>query len=265
MSGPTDDVRRWSPLRWLMTLMVIFGGQAAIFLWLGSRAKPPAAPPLPRAPSVQVSAAPAGEPAVLDDPTLLVRPTPRGFSSVWLNTNEIKRDPAEWSGQTNARLDRPVRPLLGQISALAAADSNYSFSVVEIPRPAPQPAPIIPEADFTESTISIHGDLEKRTLLSQPTLRPQFADAALSNTVVQVDVDAEGNVFTPPVVLPGGSSGSVDTDNYAQQVARSLRFNPLPRQGRPGATGRGGLTEGTVLFHWHTEAAPATNLPPGAP
>jgi len=264
MAAASDDVRSWSPARWIATIAVVFGIQAAFFLWLGSHEKHPTAAPVHPL-NIQLPADPDATFPGVKNPTALIKPDDQNFSRAWLTIPEMTHEPAEWSGQSNARLDRPTKPLLPEITALASNRSIAGFSVVEVPRAEPQPIPLLPDADAMDSTITVGGDLATRPLVAPPELLPQYADAFLSNSVVHIDVDGEGNVFNPPVTLPGGFSGSTDTDDYARKVAKSLRFRPLPRATRADSPAIPRLTEGTVVFHWRTRVPPVTNGAPTPP
>jgi len=82
---------------------------------------------------------------------------------------------------------------------------------------------------------------------------PTASADLLTNTVVQVLVDADGNVVSPALLPPG--SGDSRADQRALEVARTARFQPL-RGSSPA------LTVGVLVFEWRTVAltnAPASN------
>ena len=80
------------------------------------------------------------------------------------------------------------------------------------------------------------------------------ASDLLTNSVVQVWVDADGQSLSPALLLPG--SGSREADQLAIKLSRTARFAPLP-------SNRAELTPGTLIFEWHT--VPPTNSIPVPP
>jgi len=117
------------------------------------------------------------------------------------------------------------------------------------PRPDLLP-PVVAEivvARRTNSTLRVAGDLVNRRLLNPPQLQSWPALDLLTNTVVQVLVNAEGNVFSSTLLT---LSGSKEADQNALDVARAARFEPL-RRSSPA------LTIGALIFEWHT--APLAN------
>jgi hypothetical protein len=106
----------------------------------------------------------------------------------------------------------------------------------------------------TESSFSIEGALADRPLLSQFALHSWPATEILTNTVVQIAVDAAGRVFSASLLV---KSASPDANAAALNLARLARFQPLRWLGEkpppPGA-----LSWGKIIFHWHTTNAPAS-------
>jgi hypothetical protein len=259
MTTAPEDTRAWSPLRWTGVLVIIFGAQVGLMFWLGRRgavSAPPARPAMEvRVPEDQLAEIPGA-----DSPTLLVTPNPEGFSSVWLRAPEITNQPAEWTGQPDGTLPRPFNPPGGELEGLVNDGPARTVSVLDRPEPEVKTVGIRPDA-VADSSFSLEGDLARRTLLARPALVSPASDAALSNSIVEIDVDAEGVVADPPVIVPGGSSGSAETDAYARRVAKALQFQPLPRAGSRGGIPPAERTWGTVVFEWRTLPAPATNQP----
>ena len=104
------------------------------------------------------------------------------------------------------------------------------------------------------STLRVADDLANRRLLNPPELQPWAAADLLTNTVVQVLVNAEGNVVTHTLLAPG--SGDPKADQRALALARTARFQPL-RGAAPA------LTLGVLIFEWRT--VPLTNTPASNP
>lgn len=259
MTTAPDETRAWSRLKWVGVVFVIFAVQAGLMLWLG-RSQPatvsPSKPPL----EVHIPENQSAEMFGASSPMLLVTPNAESFSSVWLRSSAITNQPAQWNSQPDGTLPQPVSPPGDEIEARVRSSRNKVVSVLDRPKPAIEMVGIPPDT-ITESTFSIEGDLAKRMLLARPALVSPVSEAPLSNSVVEIDVNSDGVVVDPPVILPGGSSGLPETDPYAQaadayarSVAMSLRFKPLERAGSASAH-----TWGRVVFHWHTLPPPATN------
>lgn len=181
---------------------------------------------------------------------ILVRPDVTGFSP------DIRgRGPSSvpWPGQPGeAELQHPVKPPGEDVAALGDK-AGAPLSVVVRAKPETS-AVSLPVFTTGRSTFRIEGDLANRPLVSQPNLISPVSDTALSNTVVQIDADASGRVFDPPVIL--SHSGSVLADSNALVFARALQFQPVAGTG----AGRGELTRhltwGTVIFDWRAQPPP---------
>ncbi len=252
--------RTWSPLKWTVVIACILALHAGLFLWF---ARPPA--PTPRPPpaalAIYAPAVQSGQLPAANNPLLLVRPDIHGFSGpAWLQipplTNNLEvSNPAPYLLELqSARLG----------SAITRALSNTLTRRFEVARrPELDNLNYFPPVNDTApaSSLTILGALAGRAL-APPVLKPQSADFILSNTVVQIVVDAEGNVFTPPVILK--SSGSADADAYALDLARSLPFQPLSRVPGQSPPNPFTLADGRLVFRWQTvpKPAPDTAEPP---
>jgi TonB family protein len=105
--------------------------------------------------------------------------------------------------------------------------------------------PMPPAAPAQNSTMQIEGDLAQRQLPAQISLTNwPFADV-LSPCIVQVLVDADGNVASTVLLTPSGYDAA---DQRALAIARTLRFAPAT-----------GLTIGRITFNWQT--VPPTPTP----
>jgi hypothetical protein len=255
--------RSWSFYKWAAIIAVIFGLQAGLILWLAARRPPP---PVPVRPGLAIAGAvdPFAEIPGAINPNLQPATQPGAFpGGVSFDDSEVTNVPADWSGQPKALLLRPLKPLDADLTNAPRASLSTAVSFVARPQPHSDLMNIFPPADAAaESTFTLQGPLAARTLLSPPKLRSFSWDQALSNSLVQIDVDAEGRVCDPPVLEPGGSSGLPEADDYALSVAQQLRFQPLPGAGARSTPGSPpSLTWGTLAIHWLTLPPP----PPAAP
>jgi hypothetical protein len=96
------------------------------------------------------------------------------------------------------------------------------------------------------------GELASRRWLNPPNLPPWQGTDLPANSVVQVLVDAPGNVRSAILLPP--FSGSKTNDEQALALARAARFAPL-------ANGAAKLSLGTLIFSWRGDPLLATNLP----
>ena len=126
-----------------------------------------------------------------------------------------------------------------------------------LPEPSPQPI------SAGQSAVRLEGGLARRRLMTPLDLRSQTNRDILTNSVVQVLVDADG---LPRSVTLLSSSGSKLADQQALERASAARFEPLSRNPpgpTPGPTAYLGL--GRMVFLWHTIPEPPTNAPPASP
>ena len=239
--------------KWSAVIVLILTFQVAMIFWLQGRTTPPP-PPVSAQPIIYLPANRAAELPGVDDPTFFVLPNQRGFSGpAWMKISPLEYHPAEWM--------EPPRPLALPVERLGRTLGEFVRNEVFRPfdvdngraRHMEAAFPVSP-ADLvaTRSTASVEGDLAGRPLLSSLNPVSQPAAEILSNSVVQIAVDAEGRVFSPALLR---GSGSLAADADALALAKSARFQPLP----PGAPDISAsvLTWGKVVFHWYT--VPSTN------
>ena len=252
MNAATLDPIRWPRRRWVYAIAAVLGVQAALVFALGKRAQPTVDRPIFRT-SVSLVADSADSRewlSKLEDPALLALPTLDGFSgSGWMKFAPLDYQPAEWL--------EPPEWLSLDSSRLGVAYSQFVISnaarpelVVDRPRPAPIDfEPNYPnEPVAQESRLRIEGELARRRLSKPPALKSWPHPDILSNSVVEVVVDADGFVFSPVLLR---SSGSREADEYAMKVSAAAQFEPLRRVG--GVVDVGGpMSLGKLTFEWHT-------------
>lgn len=261
-SAPADpELHRgkgWSRPRWMVCVTLAFAAHIGLIFAFGNRQ-----PVLPRAvenaPTLQLSTR-RSELQTLGDPTLFALPHPRGFAAgSWLKLPMVAFAPFRWT-------EPPQLLLLPPLANLGTALLQYSqtntiprleLEVLAPPGLSRPETAAQPTALKQGSTVRVNGGLANRRWLNAPAiLRSWPAADLLTNSIVQVLTDAEGQILSAALMPPG--SGSKAADLKALELARSARFAPASRDG-------GRLTVGTLIFEWHTVPMPETNAPAAKP
>jgi TonB family protein len=239
---PAVSGKGWTRTRLFTVIALVTAAQAGLIILFGEKREVS-----PRAvlnvPTLKLADA-ADELLALDDPTLFVLPNSKDFaSSIWLKTPTNPPPDFRWT--------EPPRWLALSADDLGAAFSRlmqtnfppshpFNFKpAVALTTPTMPAEPVLAE----NSTMHIEGELAHRQFPSEINLTNwPYADV-LAPCVVQVLVDAAGNVISTALLK---SSSYKDADDKALELARVLRFTPSAK-----------LTLGRVIFNWHT--VPATN------
>jgi hypothetical protein len=192
---------------------------------------------------------------------LFTLPHPQGFSGpVWQGVSRPEFRPFEWSAPTY-RL-----PLAGdRIGALFTrlVETNDSGVLQLLAQPEADPTlPDLPPLALLndQSVLQLEDDLAQRRLLTPLQLKSWPNPDLLTNSIVQVVVDAAGRPLSPPTLL--SSSGSATADQYALDQAKGARFEPVspnPAETNPNPTAH--LSWGKMIFRWHTIPTPPASAP----
>jgi hypothetical protein len=258
MSCPVEQ-SRWPRRRWWWTIALVFAGQVGLILWLGERG-PVSSRPSGPGPTLRLAGGLSAEVLALQDPTLFALPHRQGFSGpAWLKVSPIPNRPADWSEEP-----RTLPLCVPQLGALAShqVQTNRLAPLRLLPalEPAwalsePPPLPLAPE----QSRLLIEGDLARCRLLTNLDLPSWQYNDVLTNTGVQMLVNAEGRPVSATLLFP---SGYKKADDHALALARTARFE-VPGAARleaqPASTPLAHLVLGLLLFEWHTVP---TNAPP---
>lgn len=251
MSAVPTEPPAWSPARrWLLILLVFLAHIGLIFA-LSDRK--PFTPRRPAPAPVLKLANAENELLALNDPTLFALPHRRSFAgAAWLKSPELKFAPA--------RVTEPLRLLPLPVEALGAAFTQFmqtnAFAVLAFEtKPAPEVSvPVALEIGApapTNSSLRIVGKLASRRLLNPPELKSYTAADLLTNTVAQVWVNADGQVFSATLLT---SSTLPEADQEALKIARTARFEPVRQT--PTA-----LTLGLLIFEWRNQSPSAAAKP----
>jgi hypothetical protein len=259
MTSASVEPRPWSLRRWGGMVVLVFLVQLGLIFWLGTRT-----PILPRPAAAALTlhlAAPASaELQALYDPTLFTLPHAEGFSGqAWQRVRRPEFRSFEWSAPPN-RLPRAV----DQIGAVFTRLVETSF-IDTLRQPAQsEPNPTLPNLPplallQDQSVLQLEDGLAQRRLLAPLQLKSWSNPDILTDTVVQVVVDAEGRPVSPTLL---SGSGLAAADQYALDQARAARFEPLsrnPAEAAPNPMAR--LNWGKMIFRWHTLPAPPASPP----
>ncbi len=256
MTSAPAQPRFWLSGRCWAAIAFVFAVQVALFQLTLNR--PPAAVRNAGiAPVIRMSYRQPREWFVLEDPTLFALPHEQGFSgSAWLQMPLFEFRPADWS-EPARMLTLPVQELGERFESYVQTNRVPAFPTIVTREPKlSSPGTATRGPVIVHSTLSIDGDLARRRLLSRFTLPAWSAGDLLTNSVVQLLVDARGNTVSA-VLLPPGSN-SREADQRALQLAKAARFEAVPSPVTvkdPSA----GLTVGRMVFQWETLPQPSTN------
>ena len=108
----------------------------------------------------------------------------------------------------------------------------------------------------------VEGELAGRRLLKPIELPSWPHTEILTNSIVQIIVDADGWTISPGALLSG--SGLNEADQYALRLARVARFESVRPLGPAHATNPASRPMwGKLIFEWQT--VPFSNAPPTNP
>jgi hypothetical protein len=204
----------------------------------------------------------------LSDPALFALPRPQGFSVLaWLSFPPPEHRLTDWKESAHWLALNPMW-LGDSFAALAATSVIEPMLIAEkpLPRPTGLDVPIPNEPLATESELRIEGELAHRSLLAPLDLPGFSSPEPLTNTIVQLLVDAAGRPLTATLLVESGSMlverGSKDAaneaDQHAMRQATAARFEPLRYpNGMPQPDPR--LSWGKLVFQWATLPPAATN------
>ena len=181
-----------------------------------------------------------GELEPLDDPMAFASANPRGFSgAAWMNRPKI-----DYAPSTAVRQPQFLGFRRTPIDVPTSRETDESPKIT----PLPFVDLALPKPEH-KSTLTIEGDLASRAMMTKRPEPPiQVAADVLSDTVVQLGVEADGYPFSARIIT---SSGSHAADLAALQIAQKIRFVP-------NRTNRA-LQWGDLTFQWFTAEPPGTN------
>jgi len=262
MMSPSVELPPWPRRRWGWTIALVFAGQVSLIFWLGERGPVRSRPPRP-APTLRLAGGASHELLALQDPTLFALPHRRGFSGpAWLEPPVLQNRPPDWSEEARC-LPLPVAQLGAGLGQFIPTNSLAPLQMPPLGEPEwalfePASLPLSPE----QSRLRVEGGLAGRRLLATLDLPAWQHSDVLTNTIVQVLVNAEGRPVSVTLLPPG--SGLTTADDHALAQARTARFEPASaggQEGQPLPPPLAHLAWGSLVFEWHTLPLPPTNAP----
>ncbi|MGH7940422.1 MAG: hypothetical protein ACREFR_05060 [Limisphaerales bacterium] len=272
-SGPTP-VRKWTWMRWTGAVAIVFLVHVVLIFIFGARKPLPPTPPS-KAPSLALVAESPGDWLALNNATLFALPGNYGFAaSMWMQMPPLTIHPQNWT--EDPRWLSPSNSL--QMAGLFAAFNRFvqtnTFAALQFQFNPPDEVtpPVTPTQPpmAQHSTLRIEGEIAGRTLLT-PLHLPSWPDSDVdAPSIVQVLINAAGNVVSA-VLLPQEIvsqenswepplSHNPKADLSAVELARTLRFAPLPSAQASRSAPLSGLALGKLVFIWHTIPITTTNV-----
>jgi hypothetical protein len=247
----------WPRKRVIFSVAIAIAAQVALIFVFGEKKIKPART-VSNVPQLQLADS-SSELIALNDPALFALPHANDFASaVWLKMPANAPPDFRWT--ESPRWLPLAAENLGAIFAQFMATNRFADFQINF-KPEPQfagPLSPVESALPKNSTAQISGDLAQRRLLRPLDLPSLPYNDVIAPSVVQVLVDAPGNVVSA-VLLPSENNseaaGRLDAaDQRALELARAARFAPALR-----------LAVGKIIFNWHTVPLPATNSPAALP
>jgi hypothetical protein len=261
-TAPSDRVR-WSPRRWIYTILIVVGIHLVLIMHFGER-EASLGPPPGFGASIELAADVWSEKQLAEaaDPTLFALPNPKSFSGdAWFTFTPIGHQVVDWT--------EPPRWLALNTNRLGAAfsqlvDTRKSTPLLVADMPMPPLAGVDlflpPQPMRSKSEFRLEGDLARRALLEPIELPSLPATDLLTNSVVQLIVDASG--FAYSAVLLGNSAqkegAQREADQLALRTASNARFEPLRPSAGPKPKPES-ISIGKMIFEWHTIEPKVTN------
>ena len=270
--GP-PPIQKWTWSRWAAAIAIVFALHVVLIFIFGEY-KPIQPVPVRNTPSLDLVNESPGDWQALNDPALFALPANNGFAaSIWAEIplslkfgRPITIEAPHWLSPTNSVL----RANLGAAFKTFVQTNRYAAIHFEFSPPVQVAAPeVSTEPPLPgRSTMQIEGELAGRRLLTPVTL-PAWQDTGVDGpSVVQVLVDAAGNVVSaallPQDVMTQGNpweprfNDDKSADQWAIALVRTLRFAELPTDAaRTNAQSR--LEIGQLIFNWRTMPVTTTN------
>ncbi len=258
-AGTPSEPSRWPTGRWWSAVALVLCLQVGLIFWLGDQG-PAAAPAAAPGPQLQLAGTVTNELLALMDPSLFALPHQETFAGpAWLTLPKVGAQPFVWS-EPPQWFELPVEQLGAAFQAFLetnrfAQPQILNRSEPDLSSPSPGGSLEVP----SHSTYQILGGLRARSLAVPIELRSWPNGEMLTNSIVEVLVDAAGRSVSVTLL---SNSGSAEADQFALRQAETARFEPLAPNPNQPANPLAGLSWGQIIFDWHTVPPPPANRPP---
>lgn len=260
---PTRDLKRWTFRQWLGMVALVVGLHLCLVYFYSDWTR--AVPRRPRFYSEQslvldpAAQADLARGLALSDPTLFARASEQNFSgAAWLKVPALRHTVPDWTAP-NHWLERPLQAgerLLPE-SAPAPDTVHPCFPLLATaPVPASLTARPASQPGMAQSQVRLE-DPAGRTLAAPGKLPSWPYDGLLSNSIVEILVDAEG---LPLTARMAAVSGSKEADLWALRWTKGVRLQPAEPDPAPPP-----FALARLVFTWQTAELNASNRPPNRP
>lgn len=270
-------VQKWTRVHWFAAIAIVFALHVTLIFIFGAR-KPIAPAPVNDAPSMALAAVSTDNLPGLNNATLFALPDRNGFSGLMWAPPPLSFHQQDWTEDPHWLANSS--PLA--VSELVAAFRHYiqtnhfAKTTFDFNQAPPLTVPVFKEQPILAqgSTLQASGDLANRTLLNAARLPSWPRSDVIAPSVVQVLVDAAGNVISATLLPPMNSweSSAVrdtvgpspvrdsEADERAIDIARNTRFAPLASHtGSLNSEPLTHLSVGQLIFNWQTVPVTSTN------
>ena len=275
MNPVLNEPPHWSRARWTLAVLGVFGAHLGLLLGLSAPKRKPLQPSGAAPRVTLLMDAEANQRWLhatrVDDPTVFAVANAQGFSrKVWQGARDSSVTPLTWS--SDPRFLRPAIDHFGQAFG-AAAGSPPNPEEFSSERRIPE-LQLAVEEDvdaFRSSRVELSANLRDRGPTRMPEAPVLASEESLRVTVVEVDVDLHGAVFSCrlshqgrlPTEMPVQNTTAAlqrQADALALEYARKLRFRPAGGEGNLAGDGLK-LTSGRLRFEWGYAPAPPAEPP----
>jgi len=262
MTAAPVEREAWPRSRWWLMLLLVLAGQLAFIFGLSDR-RPLIVRPPATAPVLHLTDHASAELMALWDPTLFALPHRQGFSAAAWTVSPPQETRLVPPPERVEYLDLPIHQLGADFNRLVA--TNRFEPAPARPEPPPElalPTLASPPTMPAPSMMRVEGELAGRRLLKPIELPSWPHTEILTNSIVQIIVDADGWTISPGALLSG--SGLNEADQFALKLARAARFESVRPVGPAQAANPASRPMwGKLIFEWQT--VPFSNAPPTNP